>query len=734
VDAESFDTLTRSLSAPRSRRAALRAAAAGGLLSALGFTRAEPEARAAERGTCVVAFAAQVLQGPSIGTPLVPNAARAGELRGDLRFSLSASGNLDNAALTLPDGTQLPVVGQATGPALEVRIELAPRTALVAIGVGEQEMTACQGAIDGIVSGPQVGDLGDWHAAASQQAGGAQSKSNSDKQAKQTNRDTTNQGGQSGQGGGTQGAGGASDEATGSTPKPPKRQGGGSAPNGPSGSSGSSGGSGATGASRTPPCSSGQTDCNGTCVDPANDPDHCGGCGTSCAVEEVCVSGACTTSCPSGLTACAGSCVDLLSEPFHCTPGDTCVGGRCSGGAAQTQASCGPGLTDCGTGSCVDLLIDPANCGICGSACGPDVTCINGVCTLTCPAGQSPCNGACVDYTSDVNNCSGCAIVCPDGQVCVASLCSFPNAPSACVTNLTPCGTGCVDLMADPGNCGVCGNVCSGTRPACVFGACTAQECPSGQTFCPNGLCHDLSSDANNCGTCGNVCTGGDVCLDSQCITPVGPAPQTCVQLGEVCDANPCCLGECVTRQDAPSICMCAADGEECIHQGTGGCCSGQPCNDNDFCGTCSLLGATCASDGDCCRSTQYLALCCFDSVSLTTVCTDVTATGVCPGEAPAQTSCPAGQTLCDTFCTDLMTDPFNCGACANSCGLGGTCSGGVCGVAPPAPLNCPEGQTDCGGYCADLNNDPRDCGFCGSFCIPPLIGDATCGNGQCNP
>src|SRR3954464_7425193 len=67
--------------------------------------------------------------------------------------------------------------------------------------------------------------------------------------------------------------------------------------------------------------------------------------------------------------------------------------------------------------------------------------------------------------------------------------------------------------------------------------------------------------------------------------------------------------------------------------------------------------------------------------------CTDVTNIGfVCPGDSPAPTSCPAGQTLCTistTFCTDLASDPFNCGACASSCGLGGVCGGGVCNPAP---------------------------------------------------
>src|SRR3954469_2847131 len=152
MNADRFDTLARSLSVPRSRRAALSSAAAGGLLSALGLTRAVPEASAAQGGLCVVQFAA--------------NAGRTGEVRGTLSFSLSGSGSLDNATLTLPNGTSLPVVGDATGHSLQLRIALGPQQALVAVGVGEQEIGQCLGAIDGVVSGPQRGDLGDWHATA----------------------------------------------------------------------------------------------------------------------------------------------------------------------------------------------------------------------------------------------------------------------------------------------------------------------------------------------------------------------------------------------------------------------------------------------------------------------------------------------------------------------------------------------------------------------------------------
>ena len=60
-----------------------------------------------------------------------PNAS--GSWYGDLiAYSLSVSTGLQNGApLTLADGTSLPVVGQALGHSLQVRIALGPQVALV---------------------------------------------------------------------------------------------------------------------------------------------------------------------------------------------------------------------------------------------------------------------------------------------------------------------------------------------------------------------------------------------------------------------------------------------------------------------------------------------------------------------------------------------------------------------------------------------------------------------------
>jgi hypothetical protein len=63
-----------------------------------------------------------------------------------------------------------------------------------------------------------------------------------------------------------------------------------------------------------------------------------------------------------------------------------------------------------------------------------------------------------------------------------------------------------------------------------------------------------------------------------------------------------------------------------------------------------------------------------------------------------------AGGALCGGSCTDILSDPANCGACGNVCGTSTSyCSGGQCF------------DDNCAG--ADLNWDSNNCGTCGNVC-----------------
>jgi hypothetical protein len=248
--------------------------------------------------------------------------------------------------------------------------------------------------------------------------------------------------------------------------------------------------------------------------------------------------------------------------------------------------------------------------------------------------------------------------------------------------------------------------------------------CPEGQADCGAG-CIDITSDALNCGGCGLVCPPGDICQAAFCVAGNGPPPGACAQLGATCatDAD-CCVGYC--GQDP--ICACVADGQACYPSGTGGCCNGQPCNADGFCGVCGMLGARCDTDGECCQG----SLCCFNGTVLDTVCTEVYSTGgFCPGDAPVPGGCPAGQTDCGGNCVDLLSHAGHCGACFNACPLGGACQAGVCGG-----VVCVAGQTDCGGTCVDLASDEFHCGACftscplGGYCSGGVCGGLICQDG----
>jgi hypothetical protein len=87
---------------------------------------------------------------------------------------------------------------------------------------------------------------------------------------------------------------------------------------------------------------------------------------------------------------------------------------------------------------------------------------------------------------------------------------------------------------------------------------------------------------------------------------------------------------------------------------------------------------------------------------------------------APARqgTECEAGLTFCEGSgaCSDLGSDPANCGACGTVCDSG-VCDAGGCLVNVTA--GCAEGLTDCTGNltCVDLSSDPFNCGGCGTVC-----------------
>ena len=101
------------------------------------------------------------------------------------------------------------------------------------------------------------------------------------------------------------------------------------------------------------------------------------------------------------------------------------------------------------------------------------------------------------------------------------------------------------------------------------------------------------------------------------------------------------------------------------------------------------------------------------------------------PFMASCQVSCQPPLTACGGVCTNLRTDPKNCGACGNVCSLPNAtafCSSGLCWVE-----TCNFGWGDCDGVfwngCeTNLLTNAKNCGACFIACQ----GGTACYSGQC--
>ncbi len=152
-----------------------------------------------------------------------------------------------------------------------------------------------------------------------------------------------------------------------------------------------------------------------------------------CAEGEICQNGACTSPCPSGQTRCNGTCVDILTDGANCggcgrvcEHVNACQQGRC-------PLACPAGQARCTEGQCVDITGDAANCGACGVTCPAGFGCQGGTCSRTvgtCSAGQNSCTAtgqvsctvsggmtdcACV---KDLSGTTICARIAIDNQLC----------------------------------------------------------------------------------------------------------------------------------------------------------------------------------------------------------------------------------------------------------------------------------------------------------------------------
>ena len=413
-------------------------------------------------------------------------------------------------------------------------------------------------------------------------------------------------------------------------------------------------------------------------------------------------------SCSGGLSCCGGICVDEVTSVDDCggcgrlcAPGETCAGGSC-----QTPPNCRttgcPGSDVCCFGTCTNIETIQ-NCGACNSPCPPGFNeCMNGACCNVTPMGgacegmacmppTTLCGQNCVDEQTDPNNCGRCNNECLPGEKCVGGACQGSTtcmglpcaAPDTCCQqeNLSSC----VDTQTDPNNCGGCFRACP-PGATCVGGNCANTGCMGGppctgtdSTCCPGG-CVDVQNDPNNCSECGFQCAMGDTCQNGNCVAPTS------------CNGGPVCTG-----------------GKQCC---TSGCANVE--TDPRNCGRCNLL----CPPGDTCQTGNCTA----------------------PASCNGGPVCTGTDQCCATGCSDVETDPKNCGRCGNPCAVGDACIAGACVVQTtcnggPA---CAPGLSCCPTVgCVNENTDPNNCGGCGNACTAVdscIDGSCVSNEGAFNP
>ncbi|MCA9860056.1 MAG: hypothetical protein KC438_10050 [Thermomicrobiales bacterium] len=91
-----------------------------------------------------------------------PNAGQT--FQGTLTFSIGQDGAIESGTLQFSDGTTAPVVGQATGRSIRLRVGSAPNSTITFTGSGVFPIDQCSGDFGGAFVGTGLQNIGVWNA------------------------------------------------------------------------------------------------------------------------------------------------------------------------------------------------------------------------------------------------------------------------------------------------------------------------------------------------------------------------------------------------------------------------------------------------------------------------------------------------------------------------------------------------------------------------------------------
>lgn len=335
MDGNAFDNWTRTRATAANRRKVLGWSLTAGLGAAL--ARVLPAgAQFGDAETCTY----EIELNSSVTAGAVAT--------GILTFDVGADGAIETGSLTLEGQAAAPVVGQATGLAVDLLASLADGSLLSLTGVAGGPIGDCPKEIDGFLANAGTAQLGTWRATTDGSSGASTS------------------GSQSGQSQSGQSQSGSSSSGSGSQSTCPPRNCGDAFV--------------LDQQSCECVCASGTVPCGPNCC-PS---------GSSCTD-----SGAGICGCPGGTVQCGTSCVNECSgddvldlDTCQCVsnqePACTDLGGACANGGQCCSGWCNAGTCDsCGLRVCNDLCVDTSsdnnNCGNCNNMC-IGTTCQNGSC------------------------------------------------------------------------------------------------------------------------------------------------------------------------------------------------------------------------------------------------------------------------------------------------------------------------------------------------------------------